>query len=327
MEILWLRPDKPENISVGRHRLGIELEARGHNVRIQNTTFGDFRKDLSDDIDVIIGTTRLGAFVGTWKHIVSGTPLLVDHIDPISQLRRSRGPVTTWAVSQLEKGAFRIADHVMVVYEEELPRVRRHAASVTKTSLGVDYDRFSNPPSETIGTARTAVAEHVPEDGRVLLYVGGLEPPYRLQTAVDAMDHLDGWHFVVLGDGSQREWLEGVDANNEFVHYLGTVPYNDVPGYMHVADAGITLLDDANTLKILEYGAARLPVVHVKGEAEQVFDEMVTFCSLEPADVAQAVDQAHSNKTDRLAEFAKQRSWMSIADKYETVLEQLVREQ
>lgn len=324
MKILWLRPDKPENISVGRHRLALELEERGHSVDICNTTVSQFRTVLGDDPDIVVGTTRLGAFVGAWKHLISRTPLVVDHIDPIAQLRRSRGPVTTWGVDKAEKLAFRLADHVMVVYEDELPRVRRHASNVTRTTLGVDYDRFADPSAETIRKARRVLTEHVPEDANVVLYVGGLEPSYHLSTVVDAIDYLENWHFLVLGDGSRRDWLEDVAGDSDAVHYLGTAPYEEVPGYMQVADVGINLVDDANTLKVLEYGAAGLPVVHVEGEAERVFDGMVNFCSLEPGGVAHAIEQSIKQETDNLAAFAWERRWTAIADEYERVMERLV---
>lgn len=320
MHILWLRPDKPANISVGRHRIALELESRGHDVDVRNTTIPDFWQVLRDSPDVIVGTTRLGAFVGAWKHVLSGTPLVIDHIDPIAQLQRSHRPSTVWGIDKVEKLAFRIADHVMVVYDGELPRVSRHTTNITQTSLGVDYDLFADPPSETIEKARDTVSAHVPSDSRILLYVGGLEPPYHVQTIVNAMDYLDGWHFVVLGDGSQREQIENAATDLQTVHYLETVPYEEVPGYMHVSDVGISLLDDANTLKILEYGAARLPVVHIEGNAEAVLDGSVTFCSLDSADVADAVERAVMSETEELQRFAQQRSWESIAETYEEVL-------
>jgi len=324
MHILWLRPDKPENISVGRHRIGLELEARGHQVEIRDTTVGDFWGVLQESPDVVVGTTRLGAFVGTWRRIMAGTPLLVDHIDPISQLRRSHGRITVWGASQAEKVAFRLADHVMVVYEEELPRVDRHASKVTHTSLGVDYDLFSDPPEDTVAAATDAVDDRIPPDGNVLLYVGGLEPQYHLTTVVEALDHLDNWHFVILGNGSQREQFEDFDDNHENVHYLGSVPYEYVPGYMHVSDVGITLLNDRNTLKVLEYGAAGLPVVHIEGDAEEVFDGMVTFCSLDPFDVARAIQQATGAETEPLDTVARERSWESIADTYDSIIKEIL---
>jgi glycosyltransferase involved in cell wall biosynthesis len=324
MKILWLRPDKPENVSVGRHRLGLELERRGHEVEIRNTTSAQFRQILGEDPDIVVGTTRLGAFVGAWKRVVSGTPLVVDHIDPIAQLRRYHGPVTTWGVDKAEKLTFRLADHVMVVYEEELPRVHRHASKVTHTSLGVDYDLFADPPEETIQSARRSLAERLPDGTNVVLYVGGLEPPYHLSAVVNAVALLDDWHFVVLGDGSQRNWLEEVAAAEDAVHYLGTMPYEEVAGYMHTADVGVNLIDDQNTLKVLEYGAAGLPVVHVEGEGEQVFDGMMVFCSLESSNVARAIEEAGGSNTSALEELARRRSWKSIADAYEAVLQPLV---
>lgn len=324
MQVLWLRPDKPDNISVGRHRIGLELEARGHEVEIRNATISDFKRVIGNDPDVVIGTTRLGAFAGTWKRLLSGTPLVVDHIDPISQLRRTHGRFMNWCVSQAEKVVFRIADHVMVVYEEELPRVRRHASNVTHTSLGVDYDLFSEPPEETVESAHETIFNHIPDTSKILLYVGGLEPPYHVPAIVDAMDYLDEWHFVVLGDGKQRDWLENVSQDHDSVHYLGTVPYEEVPGYMHVADVGISLLDDPNTLKLLEYGSAKLPVVQVEGSAESVFEGLVTFCSLNPADVARAVNEAEDKYVDSLGVFAEEHRWTAIADEYETVMEHLV---
>jgi glycosyltransferase involved in cell wall biosynthesis len=324
MNIIWLRPDKPENVSVGRHQLGLELERRGHDVTIQNTTLKEFRTVLSDEPDVIVGTTRLGAFVGAWKRLISGTPLVIDHIDPIMQLRRSHGRAMTWCVSQAEKVAFQIADHVMVVYEEELPRVRRYASTVTHTSLGVDYNLFANPPEKIIESAHHTVATQVPNDENVVLYVGGLEPPYHIPAIVDAMDHLNEWHFVVLGDGTQRNWFEAVDDNHDRVHYLGTVPYEEVPGYMHLADVGISLIDDPYTLKLLEYGAAELPVVQVEGDAEELFDGMMTFTSLNPPSIASAIEDATTIDTTALSGYARERSWNEIATEYERILERLV---
>jgi len=324
MDILWLRPNKPANISVGRQRIALKLEERGHNVNTRNATLQEFRQVLHYSPDVVLGTTRLGAFVGTWKKMFAGTPLVIDHVDPISQLRRSHNPATVWGVSQAEKIAFRIADHVMVVYEEALSRVQRYTSNITHTTLGVNYDQFSSPPEKTIQNAREVISNHVPADQRILIYVGGLAPPYHLPAIVDAMDHLEGWHFVVLGDGSQREWFEAVADKNETIHYLGTVPYEEVPGYLHLADVGISLINDINTPKILEYGAANLPVVHRGGSADSVFEDEVTFCSLEPANIARAIEQAVSADTSSLDKYAQERSWESIADEYNTVLTRLV---
>lgn len=320
MKVLWLRPNKPDDISVGRHRIARELEQRGLEVDVRNTTPRDFWSVPRASPDVVVGTTRLGAFVGAWTKIVSGTPLVVDHIDPIEQLRRSRGAITTSIVDRLERRSFRLAEQVVVTYEEELERVRRHSSNVVQTTLGVDFTRFDDPSPEVVEAAEDAVQSVTDTDSSLLIYVGGLEPPYHVREVVESMDYLDGWELLVLGDGSEREYVSSVADTSEVVHYLGTVPYEEVPGYLHLADVGISLLDDSNTLKVLEYGAAELPVVHIRGAAESVFDGAVTYTSADPADVATNVRVAVESDGSDLREIARNHRWQSVADDYEDAI-------
>jgi glycosyltransferase involved in cell wall biosynthesis len=327
MKILWLRPDKPDDVSVGRHRIAEVLRDSGHDVEVQNAKLKTFRTVLATDPDIIVGTTRLGAFVGCWKKLLDGTPLVVDHIDPIMQLSRSHGRMYTWLVKKAETAAFRLADHVLVVYEDELDRVRIHNDAVTKTTLGVDYDRFAYPSSEALDYARELIGAEGKANCRTLVYVGGLEPVYNLQAAIDAMSFLDGWQFIILGDGSQRNSIEAASMNNDRIIYPGTVPHEYVPGFLHESDVGICLADDKNTLKILEYGAAGLPAVNVKGEAEDRYDGIVTFCSLDPADVAHAIKESYGQgPSEELQTFTKQFRWDAIASVYETTLASIVSE-
>lgn len=322
MNVLWLRPDKPDNVSVGRHRIAEVLRDRGHDVSVRNAGVKSFRTVLATDPDVVVGTTRLGAVVGCWKKLLDGTPLVVDHIDPISQLRRNHGRTYTWLIGQLEQATFRLADHVLVVYEEELDRVRAHSDAVTKTVLGVDYDRFASPSTEALEYARDVIAAEGSDDRRTLVYVGGLEPVYNLDAALDAISFLDGWQFLVLGDGSQRDRIEAASANSDSVVYPGTVPHEYVPGFLNESDVGICLVDDANTLKLLEYGAAGLPAVNVEGEAEDRYDGLVTFCSLDPEDVARAVRESYEHApVEEFREYTRQFGWDAIASEYEAAFD------
>lgn len=324
MNVLWLRPDKPENISIGRHRIAELLRERGHSAAVENTTPDDFINVLNRNPDIVVGTTRLGAIIGGWRKLLRRTPLVVDHVDPISQFRRNHGAFATWSVSQGEKVTFRLADHVMVVYDEEMPRVDRHAKAVTKTHLGVDFEKFANPTERSVQRAREMLTEHTDPENKRVIYIGGLEPAYHIPTVVDAMEHLSEWDFVVLGDGSQREMIEAIDREN--VHYLGTVSHDLIPGFLHESDVGICLLDDPNTLKMLEYGAARLPAVSMKGDAERRFEGLIEFSDLDPRNVAEAIRSAdESAPLDAFQKFTKQYSWRSVADQYEEVLKRVVR--
>lgn len=324
MNILWLRPNKSENVSTHCYRIAEELEKRGHTVEIQNTTPSSFFGVESNDPDVIIGTTRLGAMVGAWQKIRNGTPLVVEHVDPIDQLRRTHGRITTWATSQLEKACFWLSDHTLVVYEREAPRVQRYTSNVTMTSLGVDYDLFSSPPEKAVQQAEETLSDRIPSDENILAYIGGLEPIYNLDKIVEAMDHLPGWHFVILGDGSQREWLEKIDRNRNDIHYLGTVSQEVVSAYLNLATVGISLVDDPNTLKVLEYGASGLPVVHIRGSAEKYFGDGVTFCLNKPEKIAEAIYEAKTSNVDVLRDLAKRHRWDRITDDYEEAINQSV---
>lgn len=322
MHVLWYRPDKPDDVSVGRHRIAKVLRERGHRVDIRNAGVSDFRSVLNERPDVVVGTTRLGAFVGVWKRLVHGTPLVVDHIDPIDQLGRGHNRATVAAVAVGEAIAFRVAAHVMVVYERELPRVRRHTNAVTHTRLGVDFDRFADPDDEVVDRIADRLDGVVNPEARILTYIGGLELEYNLDVAIAAMDYLEGWQLLILGDGSERDLIERTAAERDDVIYPGTVPHEEMPGVLATADVGICLLDDPNTLKLLEYAAAGLPAVNLDGKTKERFGDLVEYCSLEPADVARAVRTAATDAPiEAFRSFAADHSWNAIATEYEQVLE------
>jgi len=323
MKILWLRPRKSENISVGRQRIALILQERGHEVEVKNA-FLSLKSPAPAGFspDVIIGTTRLGAFIGALEKKKHGTPLVVDHIDPIHQMKERSSWLKYLAAARMEKFAFRNADHVMVVYEDEIPRVRRYSDNVTHTDLGVEYDMFADPAMETIEDARSTIAEKGCSEKKILIYVGGLEPTYNISEMVESMDYLDDeWVLLILGDGSLREYVETADKKRRDVCYLGTVPHEMVPGFMRESDVGISLVDDRNTLKMLEYAAAGLPAVNVEGEAEKRFNRLVKFCEIDPEEVADAVTRAYNNGPgDGFKEVAREHSWESIANEYEEVM-------
>lgn len=317
MKIVWLRPNKPADISVGRYRLAEALRDRGHDVSVRETTVIEGGRALRLSADVVIGTTRLGAFVGASRKLLRGTPLVVDHIDPIAQFRENSHPVTAWGVARAEEVTFRLADHVMVVYEEEVPRVARYTGAVTETHLGVEYELFANPDPDVVEHAQNVLSNRIRPDARRLVYVGGLEPIYNISTMLEAMDYLPDWELLVLGDGSQRERVASAEAAN--IHYLGTVGHELVPGFLHESTVGISLVDDPHTLKLLEYGAASLPAVSVAGTAESRFEGLVEFTRLEAKAVGTAVEEAAAHgPVERFQAYAKRFRWESIADQYES---------
>lgn len=319
--VLWLTPDKPADISVGRQRIADHLSSDGLDVTIRGTTPKTLWRSLREAgrYDVVVGTTRAGAIAGALLRLATGTPLVVDHVDPIRQFEENNPRWLAEIVRRLENVAFRVADHALYVYAEERARVGRFA-SATKTDLGVEFDRFETPSAEARSRAESTLEAHDAE--RVAIYVGGLEPIYRVRELLAAATALEdeGWTLVVLGTGSLSDLVERAAATRENVVFPGTVPHEDVPGYLHAADVGVCLVDDPHTLKVLEYGAAGLPTVQVRGRAEDRFDGLVEFCDPTPDGIARAVERAAGTDPDPLRSFARGFDWAEIAETYKEVI-------
>jgi glycosyltransferase involved in cell wall biosynthesis len=330
MNVLWLRPKKPDNISIHSERLALKLQDRGHEVGIRDASVFDLLSPVSDEIspDIIIGTTRLGAFIGALEKRRRRIPLVVEHVDPIYQMKERSGFLKYFAAAWTERFAFRTADHVIVIYESEVPRVTKYNEKYTQASLGVEYDMFASPSRKTVEKATTTISDKGFLDEKILIYVGGLEPTYNISEMVESMDYIDDeWVLLILGDGSLKEYVESVDENRQDVCYLGTVPHEMVPGFMHKSDVGICLVDDENTLKVLEYAAAGLPSVNLKGKAEDRFEDLVYFSGPDPKEIADTVTEAHQEGAkDGFRELAREHGWESIADEYEEAMEKTLDE-
>lgn len=313
--VLWLTPDKPANVSVGRQRIAAHLERAGFDVTLRGTTGRTVLDSLRERgrYDVIVGTTRAGALAATLVSRLHGRPLVVDHVDPIRQFRETASWPVASLVERLEHLAFRLADHVLYVYAEEADRVAERARRVTKTDLGVDVDRFADPSPDAVADARERLGD---VSGDVAIYVGGLEPIYAIEPLLESVTHLQNWMLVLAGAGSLEPAVKRAAAETDQIRFLGSVPHQTVPGLLHLADVGVSLVDDPHTLKVLEYGAAGLPVVQRAGRAESRFGDRVEYATTDPAAVADAVERARAAGGDRLGEFVRQFDWEQVAADY-----------
>lgn len=320
MDILWLTPDKPDNISVGRQRIASRLRQAGHAVTVRGTTPGTVRQSIGERgrYDAVVGVTRSGAFAGVAVAGLHRIPLVVDHIDPISQFAETERRWLTPFVRVGENVSFRIASHVMYVYEEEETRVRRYSPDATKTALGVDYDRIANPSDRIERRAEALLADYDLREN-VAIYVGGLEPLYNLEPLLTSLDSLADWSLVIAGAGTLEDTVRR-SADGERIAFLGTVDHELVPGLLHAADVGVSLVDDPHTLKVLEYGAAGLPVLQLAGRAEHRFEDRVTYCEADPESIAEGIRTASERSGEQLHDYVSQFDWGRIAQSYEQVL-------
>lgn len=323
LSILWLTPDKPDNISVGRERIASHLEKIGHEVTLRGTTVRTIAQSLTErsQYDLVMGTTRSGAIAGIVVSRICGVPLIVDHIDPIRQLRATESDIVVRFVQRLEHLAFRLAAHVLYVYPEEESRLVGRATRTTKTNLGVDFDRFADPNPSVIDQARDRL-DTVPEN--LAIYIGGLEPLYSIDPLLEAAKKLDDWTLLVIGAGSMEPEVKRA-ADSENIQFLGTVPHEEIPGYLHLADVGISLVDDQHTLKVLEYGAAGLPVVQLSGSAKNRFDELLTYTESEANEIAKSIKHADIHgATNDLSSFSSKFDWKKITKDYSKAIKSVI---
>jgi glycosyltransferase involved in cell wall biosynthesis len=139
---------------------------------------------------------------------------------------------------------------------------------------GANTDRFRPdvPPAPVPQTkGRTVVA-----------FVGSFRPWHGAQTLVEAAAELrqmdvDVPLFLMIGDGPERRTMEelarrhGHSAN---FHFVGSVPYAEVPSYLRLAQIGVAPFETRrhryleidfywSPFKVLEYMAMALPVVTI----------------------------------------------------------------
>jgi glycosyltransferase involved in cell wall biosynthesis len=326
LRVLWLTPSKAENISVGRSRIAEHLLERGISVEIQEASLRNLKQLLTEKVsyDVVIGTTRAGAIFGSALRVLKRIPFIVDHVDPISQFESTNSKPLALFVRLLENVSFGLSEHTMYVYPEEGRRVKRYASDFTETNLGVEYEAFSCPGKKTLQEVRERLSELSLED-RTAIYVGGLEPMYHIMKMIDAFEHLPDWSLLVLGSGSLESAVRSRSSRMENVHFIGTVDHELVPGFLHEADVGISLVNDPRTLKVLEYGASELPTVQLDGAARERFDGLVAFTDSSPERIAQTITRADEElDPEPLREYASSLSWGRIAEDYETTIRKIV---
>lgn len=315
--VLWLTPDKPANISVGRDRIAEHLDAGGIEVTVRGTTPSTVLAALRehDTYDAIVGTTRSGAIAGAFLSVLTNTPLIVDHVDPIRQLRETHSGWLAVLVRWLENIAFWLSERVLFVYEEEESRVSRFADVALPTELGVDYERIANPSPDSIEAARGRL-EGDDLNENVAIYIGGLEPVYHVEPLLASVEYLDDWSLVILGTGSLEDEVERAAASNDAIVFPGSVPHDEIPGFLNIADVGVCLVDDPRTLKVLEYGAAGLPTVHLQGRSQGRFGGLLEYCDSDPESIARAINRARERDGEALDEFVRGYNWGIIGSQY-----------
>lgn len=139
--VLWLVPDKPDNISTGRQRIAQGLRDCGHDVTVTQDRRRHARLQASGEYDVLLASSAAGGLFGPLAR-TQGMAFVVDHVDPVHQQYDAGGRRSGMLVQGLLRVAFRAADGILYVYDEERERVDGNGATVLGTSLGLGFGAY-----------------------------------------------------------------------------------------------------------------------------------------------------------------------------------------
>jgi len=203
--------------------------------------------------------------------------------ESLSATRAIRSELLLHWVAKLVRFIYQRCDRILVQSEGFIPSV---------TALGADPQRVAYFPNwaETIYRP-VATAEDAPERKEVpagfcVMFAGNIGAAQSFETILEAAtllrQHQD-IHWVVVGDGHRRAWVEGQILERglkQSVHLLGPRPAEVMPHYFALADALlVTLKCDpifALTIpsKVQSYLACAKPILAaLNGEGARVVRE------------------------------------------------------
>jgi glycosyltransferase involved in cell wall biosynthesis len=150
---------------------------------------------------------------------------------------------------------------------EKLVAAGRDTTAISRIYNGVDLERFD----EATGGEAIRAEFGIPANAPLAVVVGRLEPEKGHPTLIEAWPvvhhHFTSAHLLVVGEGSERDRLEGLAAAHlraeiccASVHFLGR--REDVPQILAAADVVVMpSYREAQGLAIVEALAANRPVI------------------------------------------------------------------
>lgn len=172
-----------------------------------------------------------------------------------------------WAVEQVVRFIYRHADLLLVQSRAFVEPVR-----VLASNTPIKY--YPNSVDGSFAVPATGKTPDVPglEGGFSVMFAGNIGAAQGVEVIVEAAtllkDNKD-IQFVVLGDGSCREWMlqQVADRNLTNLHLPGRYPVETMPGFMQKASALLVTLADREIFaatvpnKVQAYMAAGRPII------------------------------------------------------------------
>lgn len=184
--------------------------------------------------------------------------------DWLGQMRRHRSPFLGPFASQVYRMVVRHSDRIITSTDLMRQRLEAQGARPGQVEVLPNWVELPDKASDRARARKRLAERHgVPEDGRLVVYVGRLAEIKRVDDLVRAVAGLSGIRLVACGDGPELEALvsladkEGADAT-----FLGAVPSGEVPDVLAAGDVfAMASEEEGMPFALIEAMGAGLPVV------------------------------------------------------------------
>jgi len=202
--------------------------------------------------------------------------------DSLSATGAVKSPIILAAVGRMVRWIYKSCDYILVQSKGFVEPAISAGASSDKIRYFPNWAEALYQPVALPQQAKERA--EVPSSGFVAMFAGNLGSAQSLETIVAAAERLKGHdiHWVFLGDGRRRVWLEAEVKSKQLdkVYVLGRRDMQTMPAYFSLADVMlVTLRDDpvmATTIpgKVQSYLACAKPIVGaLNGSGKDVIEE------------------------------------------------------
>jgi len=235
--------------------------------------------------DVVCVTFDRGAAaipVMVRRKLGNSAPKFVHHICSVSFAQnRVRYRASNW-LTRLESSCF---DAVTTLSPDIAREIygRHYSKPIEIVPIGVNMERFTFDPC---ARAELRARHGCTESDLIFIYVGTLSASKNCEDLIRALGktglNSGGIRLWIVGDGPQKAELERLADESPVrtsIHFLGNVPYDQVPRYLSAADLGVSHFPWGSRhflqppIKVLEYLSCSLPVLATDGPGNRFYSK------------------------------------------------------
>lgn len=173
-------------------------------------------------------------------------------------------------VKQFSKFSVRGAEELIVPTQKVADLMRQYGVKpdINIIPTGIDLSRFEVRDSET-RRAKLKSALGIPEDNKVVLYLGRVSEEKNIDEVMQYLDHYMESHnnvtFLAVGDGPYRGTLEkkakGLNHRKQMI-FAGAKPWDEITHYYQIADVFVSAsTSETQGLTYIEALASGIPIV------------------------------------------------------------------